>query len=204
MPPMANHGLCRRESAAAARTRSRPGAGRPGLVGVGQHGPDAEVVDRLLDGGRGIWPAVVGGAADQRRSVADDVAGHRQRQIVLAQVQHVGAGGPGDVGAVVDGEQCAVPAAASASISSAASSCAGLQRAESLLAGRALVAELDDVHPAGQRGVGEFGEDRPARGARRCTGTAGAGSVRESVEMAPGTVGQVVALSGALIRCAGR
>ncbi len=26
-------------SAAAARTRSRPGAGRPGLVGVGQHGP---------------------------------------------------------------------------------------------------------------------------------------------------------------------
>ena len=38
MPPMANHGLAG-ASPAVARTRSRPGAVRPGLVGVGQHGP---------------------------------------------------------------------------------------------------------------------------------------------------------------------
>ena len=38
IPPIANHGLCVANSAVA-RTRSRPGAGRPGLVGVGQHGP---------------------------------------------------------------------------------------------------------------------------------------------------------------------
>ena len=39
MPPIANHGLSVPRFARAARTRSRPGAGRPGLVGVGQHGP---------------------------------------------------------------------------------------------------------------------------------------------------------------------
>jgi hypothetical protein len=38
MPPIANQG---RETAEAAteRTRSNPGAERPGFVGVGQHGP---------------------------------------------------------------------------------------------------------------------------------------------------------------------
>ena len=34
---------------------------------------------------------------------------------------------------------------------------AGLHGAESLFAGRSLVPQLDDVHSAGQRGVGEFG-----------------------------------------------
>ena len=38
MPPIANHGLSVPISAAA-RTSSSPGAARPGLVGVGQHGP---------------------------------------------------------------------------------------------------------------------------------------------------------------------
>ena len=38
MPPMANHGRAGARSATV-RTRSRPGAGRPGFVGVGQHGP---------------------------------------------------------------------------------------------------------------------------------------------------------------------
>nr|AJK77007.1 hypothetical protein RC58_19925 [Mycobacterium avium subsp. paratuberculosis] len=38
IPPIANHGLpvC---SSAAARTSAKPGAARPGLVGVGQQGP---------------------------------------------------------------------------------------------------------------------------------------------------------------------
>ena len=35
---------------------------------------------------------------------------------------------------------------------------AGLQRAEALLADRALVAQLDDVDATGQRGVDELGE----------------------------------------------
>ena len=38
MPPMANQGRAV-PSAAACATSGRPGAGRPGLVGVGQHGP---------------------------------------------------------------------------------------------------------------------------------------------------------------------
>jgi hypothetical protein len=38
MPPMANQGRAVFD-AAVALTRSRPGAGLPGLVGVGQHGP---------------------------------------------------------------------------------------------------------------------------------------------------------------------
>ncbi len=38
IPPIANHGLSR-PSSAAARTSCRPGAARPGLVGVGQQGP---------------------------------------------------------------------------------------------------------------------------------------------------------------------
>ena len=38
MPPMANHGLSH-ASPAVDRTSANPGAERPGLVGVGQHGP---------------------------------------------------------------------------------------------------------------------------------------------------------------------
>ena len=88
----------------------------------------------------------------------DDVARHRQRQVVLAQVQHVGAGGAGDVGAVVDRQQRAVPAGGVGEDLQRRQLVAGLQRAELLLARRALVAQLDDVHPAGQRGVGELGQ----------------------------------------------
>ncbi|GBG40467.1 hypothetical protein NJB14197_52640 [Mycobacterium montefiorense] len=35
---------------------------------------------------------------------------------------------------------------------------AGLQRAEALFTGRSLVAKLDDVHPTGQRGIGELSQ----------------------------------------------
>jgi len=50
----------------------------------------------------------VGGAADHGTG-ADDLAGDGQRQVALPQVQYVGAGGSGDVGAVVDCEQRALP-----------------------------------------------------------------------------------------------
>ena len=99
----------------------------------------------------------MGGPADQRAG-ADDVAGDRQRQVVLAEVQHVGAGGPRDVGAVVDGQQRAVAARRVGEHLQRLQLWRGLQRAEPLLARRALVPQLDDVDPAGQRRVGEFGE----------------------------------------------
>ena len=99
----------------------------------------------------------MGGPADQPAG-ADDVAGDRQRQVVLAEVQHVGARGAGDVGPVVDGEQRAVPPRRVGEHLERGEFAARLQRAELLLAGRALVAQLDDVDAARQRGVGELGE----------------------------------------------
>ena len=143
-------------SPAAARTRSRPGRAP---ARFGRRRPartDAEIVDLVL-GRRAALVGVVGGAADHG-PVADDVAGHLQRQVVLAQVQHVGAGRAGDVGAVVDREQRAVPAGRVGQDLERGQLVAGLQRAEPLLTGRTLVAQLDDVDPAGQRGVGELGE----------------------------------------------
>ena len=85
--------------------------------------------------------------------VADDLAGPGDRQVVLAEVQHVGAGGERDVGAVVDGEQRAVPGAGVGEHLERGELVARLERAVG-----ALVAQLDDVDPAGQRGVGELGE----------------------------------------------
>jgi hypothetical protein len=50
-------------------------------------------------------------------------------------VQHVGAGRAGDVGAVVDGEQRAMPAGGVGEDLARGQLAAGLQRAEPLLAG---------------------------------------------------------------------
>ncbi len=73
-------------------------------------------------------------------------------------MQHVGPGGASDIGAVVDGQQRAVPAGRIGQHLQRRQLVAGLQRTQPLLAGRALVAQLDDVDPTGQRGVGEFGQ----------------------------------------------
>jgi hypothetical protein len=100
---------------------------------------------------------VVGGPADQRVG-ADDVARHLQRQVILAQVQHGGAGGVGDVGAVVDGQQGAVSARGIGKYLQRCQFVARLQGAQPLLTRRALVTQLNDVHPAGQGGIGEFGQ----------------------------------------------
>ena len=99
----------------------------------------------------------MGGQADQRVR-PDDLARDVQRQVALAQVQHVGAGRAGDVGAVVDREQGAVPAGRVGEDLARRQLVARLERPEPLLTGRTLVAQLDDVHPAGQRGVGELGQ----------------------------------------------
>jgi hypothetical protein len=76
----------------------------------------------------------------------------------LAEVQHVGSGGAGDVGAVVDGQQRAVASRGIGENLQGGEFVGCLQRPELLLARRALVAQLNDVHPAGQGGVGEFGQ----------------------------------------------
>ncbi len=97
----------------------------------------------------------MGGAADQRAG-ADDVASDRQRQVVLAEMQHVGACRPRDVGAVVDREQRAVAARGVGEHLERGEFVAGLERAELLLPCRTLVPQLDDVDPARERRVGEL------------------------------------------------
>jgi hypothetical protein len=64
-------------------------------------------------------------------------------------VQHVGVGGQGEVGAVVDGQQRPVVAGDTAQHGEGGELGARLE---------ALLAQLDDVDPAAQRRVGELGE----------------------------------------------
>ena len=78
------------------------------------------------------------GAADQRAR-PDDVAGGGERQIVLAQMQHVGSGGAGDVRVVVDRKQRAVAARRIGENLKRRQFGARLERAELLLTGRSLV-----------------------------------------------------------------
>jgi hypothetical protein len=73
-------------------------------------------------------------------------------------VQHGCAGGAGDVGAVVDGQQGAMSARGIGEYFQSCQFVARVQGAQPLLTRRALVAQLNDVHPAGQGGIGEFGQ----------------------------------------------
>jgi hypothetical protein len=73
-------------------------------------------------------------------------------------VQHIGAGRAGDVGAVVDREQGAVPASRVGKDLAGGQLVARLERAEPPFTGRPLVAQLDDVDPTGQGGVDELGQ----------------------------------------------
>ena len=75
----------------------------------------------------------MGGTPDQRAR-SEDVAGQQQRQVVLAEVQDVGPGGPGDVGAVVHREQGTVPARRVGEDLERRKLVARLQRPEALLA----------------------------------------------------------------------
>lgn len=76
----------------------------------------------------------------------------------MAQVQHVGAGGAGDIRAVVDGHQRIVAAGGVGEDLQRGQLVTCLQRTQLLLTGRGLVAQLNDIHPAGQGGVGELGQ----------------------------------------------
>ena len=73
-------------------------------------------------------------------------------------MQHIGAGGTGDVGPVVDRQQRVVAARGVGEHLERGELVARLQRSVLPLTGRALVAQLNDVHPARQRRVGERGK----------------------------------------------
>ncbi len=138
MPPMANQGLSVSRPATA-RTSSSPGAGRPGLVGGGPARADAEVVGGSAGRGGSFARSVTGQAEQRARS--HDLAGHLDRQVALAQVQHVGAGRAGDVGAVVHREQGAVPVGRVGQDLAGGQLVERLQRTEPLLTGRPFVAQ---------------------------------------------------------------
>ena len=99
----------------------------------------------------------MGGPADQHLRSHDVACGGR-RQIVLTQMEYVGTGGASDVGAVVDRQECSVPLRRVGEDFQGRQLSACLQRPEPGFTGRAFVAQLDDVHAAGQRRFGEVGE----------------------------------------------
>jgi hypothetical protein len=137
----------------ARRRAARLGRGGPA-------GADAEIVGaggpKTGHGRRNLVP-VMGGQSDQGGR-PDDLAGRVQRQIALTQVQRVGTRRAGDVGAVVDRKQGAMPAGRVRQGFARGQLVARLERAEPLLTDRTLVAQLDDVHSAAQRGVRELGQ----------------------------------------------
>ncbi|MDT5227303.1 MAG: hypothetical protein QOH94_1096, partial [Mycobacterium sp.] len=61
-------------------------------------------------------------------------------------------------GAVVDGQQCAVAARGVGEHLKRCQLVTRFERAQRQLGGGTLVAQLNHVHPAGQGGVGEFGQ----------------------------------------------
>jgi glycine oxidase len=73
-------------------------------------------------------------------------------------VEHAGSGCAGDIGAVVDGQQCAVPARGVGEHLERCQLVTGFQRAQRQLSDGTLVAQLNHVHTAGQGSVGEFGQ----------------------------------------------
>ena len=161
MPPIANHGRAL-PSSATWRTRSSPGAGRPGFVGVGQQGPAPSSRHRARRPPPSDSPGVRR-AADQHVG-AQDGPGHRDRQVVLPEVEHVGPlprtpRPPGrSPRAARRGARPARPI---------------IERGELVAGLHALLAQLHDVDAAGQHRVEELAPGRPAPTGSRCTGRAG-------------------------------
>jgi hypothetical protein len=143
MPPIANQGRDGRWRATWA-SNPRPAAGRPGLVGVTHTGPGF--------GRRGAGLAGIVAAAADQRARAENAPGDRHWQVVLAEVEHVGARREGHIRPVVDRQQAAVPPA-----------CVGehLQQPEFLACFEPLLPQLDDVHPGAQHRVEELRQVPP-------------------------------------------
>ncbi len=150
MPPIANQGRAGWPPATWL-SRPRPVAGRPGLVGVTHERAGAEVVHAGLGRRRGGLFRAVAAPPDQRVR-AEDAPGHRHRQVVLAEVQHIRAGRQGDVGPVVHGQQPAVPPAGRRE---------HLQQPQFLPRLQPLLAQLHDVHPGREHPIQELGQIPP-------------------------------------------
>jgi hypothetical protein len=80
---------------------------------------------------------------------AQDLPRDRHRQVILAEVEHVGARGQRYVRAVVDRQQAAVPPACGRE---------HLEQREFLARLQALLSQLHDVRPGAQHGVQERGQ----------------------------------------------
>ena len=78
--------------------------------------------------------------------------------VVLAEVEDVGAGSHREIRAIVDGQQCAVASRCGRENAQRHQFVLGLERAELALTGRAFVTQLDDVDSAGQCCLGELRE----------------------------------------------
>lgn len=120
-------------------------AGPPRLGGRRPHRTDAEVAEVGLGTGGAQLRAVVGGQAEGD-AVAEDPARLRAGEVPLAEMQHGGAGGRRDVGAVVHRPEPAVPLGDLTEDAEELELLGGLE---------VLVAELDDVDATGVGGVDE-------------------------------------------------
>ena len=103
---------------------------------------DADVVDRRLRRGRDLLLGVGREAEDRLR--AEQLAGLGGGRVVLADVDPVGVAGAGQLGVVVDDEEGAVGVAEAAE---------GERRQLDLAPRQGLLAQLDDVDAAAQRGA---------------------------------------------------
>ena len=111
------------------------------------HGPDAEVVGAVRVRGVDLRRAVRR-AADQRVRPRE-LAGARDRHVVLPDVGAVGAGSRDEVGPVVEDEEGA---------GGGAQLTGDGGRREQVGVGRVLLAQLEDVHAAGEGGREDVGE----------------------------------------------
>ena len=132
----------------------QPGGPAPRLRRRGPHRARAEVIEIRVSARRIDLLRSVAGLAQQHVR-ADQLARHRDRQILLPGVQHVGAGRDRDVRPIVDGQKLAVGVGDLAQDGQRCELLRGLHRPQRALAGRALVAQLDDVHPRRQRRIRE-------------------------------------------------
>ena len=135
------------------------------------HGADREVVDVGVGVGRVGLRGRVGRAADDPVR-ADRRARLRGRAVVLADVHAVGVARLHEVGAVVEDEQRAVRVGGGAE---------RLRRLDQPVVGERLVAQLDQVGAAAQRGVEERARARVADEVQAGVRQALAGVMRTSL-----------------------
>ena len=159
MPPIANHGQRRVRRPRGARAPGRSAGGRAWSASRGR-------ARRRCSRRRARGVDLLGRVRREpdERVGPDELARRlRDRRVVLADVHAVGAGGRDEVGAVVEDEQRAGGVAALRGRHGG--------RGEQLVVGGVLVAQLDDVDAAAQRGARARRRSGRPPGARRQRGT---------------------------------